>query len=319
MARISDQMTEPFPAPVAPAISRWVPCSRTSHGDPSSRRPTGQRLQVGVLGDGQGGDDRGEGVAADELQDQEAGPGRADPAQQGAEPVGQVLGPVGEVGGGLAGDQPDGHPVGVPGGADLAEHRDQHLAAEHRDQAGDGEHGQPVPLVVPAPPLAPDRGADEPGERRGPADPPAGEQDGHAGGQDDRAGPSGQPPGQDQDGRLQVQHRVPGQELDHGDDRPDQLDDRDHPAGRVVDGRPPDRRGERVGVVDLGQLLPGERGRLHGLTSCASRWRASIPDVVPGVGGDLVRLGGVQVAAMRDSRTPCARGRRSGRPVVTRG
>jgi hypothetical protein len=62
----------------------------------------GQGLEVGARGDGQGRDDRGEGVAADEFEDQEAGPGRADPAEQGAEPVGQVLGPGGEVGGGLA-------------------------------------------------------------------------------------------------------------------------------------------------------------------------------------------------------------------------
>jgi hypothetical protein len=73
-----------------------------------------------MRGDGQGGDDRGERVAADELQDQEAGLGRADPAQQGAEPVGQALRFGGEVGSGLAGDQPDGHPVGKPGRADLA-------------------------------------------------------------------------------------------------------------------------------------------------------------------------------------------------------
>jgi hypothetical protein len=39
-----------------------------------------QRPQVGDRGDGQGGDDGGQGVAADELQDQEAGPGGADPA-----------------------------------------------------------------------------------------------------------------------------------------------------------------------------------------------------------------------------------------------
>ena len=84
-----------------------------------------QRPQVRRARDGQGGDDGGEGVAADELQDQEAGPGGADPAQQRAEPVGQVLGPAGEVGGGLAGDQPDRHPVGVPGGGDLAEHGQQ--------------------------------------------------------------------------------------------------------------------------------------------------------------------------------------------------
>ena len=221
MARISDQITEPFPAPVAPAISRWVPCSRTSQGDPSSRRPDGQRLEVGVLRDGQGGDDGGQGVAADELQDQGAGPGSADPADHRAEPVRQVLGPVGEVGGGLAGDQPDRHPVGVPGRGDLAEHRDQHLAAVDTDQPGDGQHRQPVPLVVPAPPLAPGRGADEPGERGGPAAPPGNEQ------RRSRVAVRVTGPGHParlqanaSDGERQVQHRMPGQELDQGDQMP---------------------------------------------------------------------------------------------------
>ncbi len=40
-ARISDQITEPFPDPVAPAISTCVATSRSRHGDPSSHRPTG--------------------------------------------------------------------------------------------------------------------------------------------------------------------------------------------------------------------------------------------------------------------------------------
>ncbi len=107
MARISDQITDPFPAPVAPAISRWVPCSRTSHGEPSSRRPTGSAFRSACAADGDGGDDRGEGVAADELQHQEAGPGGADPAQHRAEPVRQVLRPGGEVGHRLAGHDAD--------------------------------------------------------------------------------------------------------------------------------------------------------------------------------------------------------------------
>ena len=32
-------MTDPFPAPVAPATRTWEPSSRSSHGDPSSHRP----------------------------------------------------------------------------------------------------------------------------------------------------------------------------------------------------------------------------------------------------------------------------------------
>ena len=40
-ARISDQITEPFPDPVAPAISTCVETSRSRQGEPSSHRPTG--------------------------------------------------------------------------------------------------------------------------------------------------------------------------------------------------------------------------------------------------------------------------------------
>ena len=40
-ARISDQITEPLPAPVAPAISTCVAASRSRHGEPSSHWPMG--------------------------------------------------------------------------------------------------------------------------------------------------------------------------------------------------------------------------------------------------------------------------------------
>ena len=40
-ARISDQITEPFPDPVAPAISTCVETSRSRHREPSSHRPMG--------------------------------------------------------------------------------------------------------------------------------------------------------------------------------------------------------------------------------------------------------------------------------------
>ena len=45
-ARISDQITEPFPDPVAPAISTCVAASRSRHGEPSSHRPDRQPGQV---------------------------------------------------------------------------------------------------------------------------------------------------------------------------------------------------------------------------------------------------------------------------------
>ena len=100
-----------------------MPCSLASQGRPSSRRPTGSALRSGPGGDGQGGDDGGQGVAADELQHHPPGLRRADPAQQRAEPVRQRFGMPGEVGRGLARDEPDGYPVGVPGGGDLARGR----------------------------------------------------------------------------------------------------------------------------------------------------------------------------------------------------
>ena len=155
-----------FPAPVAPASRRWVPCSRTSQGRPSSRRPTGRRAQVGPVGDGQGGDDGGQGVTADELQHHRAGPGGADPAQQGAEPVGQVVGPVGEVGRALPGHQPDVHPVDVPGGGDLDQHGQDDPAPVAGGQVGDAGHRGPLAAVAPGPPLAPRRRGHPPGEAR---------------------------------------------------------------------------------------------------------------------------------------------------------
>ena len=45
----------PSPAPAAPATSTWVPCSRTSHGSPASRLPTGRALRSGRSGTGMAG------------------------------------------------------------------------------------------------------------------------------------------------------------------------------------------------------------------------------------------------------------------------
>src|SRR5262249_9188064 len=133
-ARIRPQITDPFPAPVDPAMSRWVPCSRTSQRVPSSQRPTGRarragRGGVGAVGDGEGGDDGGEGVASDQFQGDPAGPGGANAALVDGEPGGDVVGAVGEVGGGLAGDEADGDEVGARGGGDLAKDGDQDTAA----------------------------------------------------------------------------------------------------------------------------------------------------------------------------------------------
>src|SRR5215471_9092757 len=50
-----------------------------------------QGPQVRRGGDREGGDDDGECVAADQLEHEPAGPGRADPAQERAEPVGEIV------------------------------------------------------------------------------------------------------------------------------------------------------------------------------------------------------------------------------------
>ena len=96
MARTRPHSSEAFPAPVAPAIRTWVPCNRTSQGSAVLAAADRQRLEVGVDRDREGGDEGGQGVAADELQHHPPGPGGADPAQQGAEPVRQGLRVLGE-------------------------------------------------------------------------------------------------------------------------------------------------------------------------------------------------------------------------------
>ena len=77
---------------------------------PSSQRPDRQRPQVRLVGDRERGHRLGQRIAADQFQDDRAGHSRADPAQVRPEPVRQALGPVGEVGRGLTGHQPDRSP-----------------------------------------------------------------------------------------------------------------------------------------------------------------------------------------------------------------
>ena len=241
MARTRPHSSEAFPAPVAPAISTCVPWSLTSQGRPSSRRPTGSAFRSGRSGIGTGGDEGGQGVAADELQHHRPGPGGADPAQQGAEPVRQVVGVLSEVGRGLPGDQPDVYPVGVPGGGDLAQHGQQGPALIPGRHPGDRHDRGPAAPVAPGPPRAPGRAADPPGERDRPEPPP--------GGQDmttaartratrpsqpmftQRHGPAGQEAGG---------QRVPGDQPDQPAQQPGELRYQDDAGGGAVDRRPPD-------------------------------------------------------------------------------
>ena len=93
-ARISDQITEPFPDPVAPAISTCVEASRSRHGEPSSHRPTGSpaRSTSPVIGRAGIGSARVSARTSSSITT--PGRGVADPAQPGAERVRQVLGPA---------------------------------------------------------------------------------------------------------------------------------------------------------------------------------------------------------------------------------
>ena len=247
MARIRAHSSDALPAPVAPAISRCVPCRRTSQARPSSRLPTGSAVRSGWAGMGRAGTIGGQGVAADELQHHPPGPGRADPAQHGAEPVRQVLRAPGQISRGLAGHQPDRHPVGVPGGGDLAEHRQDNPALMPGRHPGDGHHpGPPAPVAPPAPPLAPRRASDPPGERGRPEEPPGG-QDHHGPGEQERPGPASRRSARpDQHGHDGGGHRVPGDQPDQPDQQPDQLDQGDDPGRGPVD-RVPARRAGRTG------------------------------------------------------------------------
>jgi len=246
-------------------MSRCVPCSRASHRDPSSPCRPAARADPRAR-DGQGGNEDGEGVPADQLHHDAAGPGGADPAQQDPEPVRQILGPVREVRRALAGDEPDGHPVGVAGRGHPAENGQQDPALVERGKAADGHDGGPVPLVVPPPPF-PQRGpGDEPGKRPRVTPPPYQQDSEDRGGESADAGPSQEMPGEERGGRCEVQQGVADGEGDQSGEQPPGLHDGDHPAGCVEHRGPPDRRGERVGVADLGDLVAGERRHLHDAT-----------------------------------------------------
>ena len=189
-ARISDQITEPFPDPVAPAISTCVAASRSRHGEPSSHRPTGSPARSTSPGDRQGADRVGQGVGADQLQHHHPGCGGADPAQPGAERVRQVLRPGLEVRRGLPGHQPGPHQVHRPGPVHPVQHREHRLAPVVRGEPGQGHGGLPPAPVEPPPQPVPHRPRHEPGEPHRLQDPQPGQPDDGNRGQADDAGPS---------------------------------------------------------------------------------------------------------------------------------
>jgi hypothetical protein len=220
--------------------------------------PYWERFEVGAVGDGLGGDGNGQGVAADELQQHRAGFGGADPAQQGAEPVGQVVGPVGEVGRALPGDQPDVDPVDVPGRRHFAEDGQDDPGLVGGGQVGDGHHGGPLAPVGPGPPLAPGRASYPPGEPGRPVVPP--HQQDHSGPHEHggHADPRDGDPQEDQHGQGQGGGGVAEDQADDPDDEPGQPGDEDESGRGLVDRGTEDGPGERVGVVDLGDLFPGD-------------------------------------------------------------
>ena len=192
MARTRPHSSEAFPAPVAPAISTCVPCSRTSQGSPSSRLPTGSAFRSGCGGDRAG---RGRGRPG-RRGGRTPAPPRPDLAvrtrhSMAPNPCARLSAHSAKSAGGLAGDQPDLHPVGVPGGGDLAEHGQDDPALIPRGHPGDGHAPRPSGAGSRQPRHLPRAGrADPAGERDRPEPPPGGQHHDDRGGQGDEAEPA---------------------------------------------------------------------------------------------------------------------------------
>ena len=206
-ARISDQITEPLPDPVAPAISTCVASSRSRHGVPSSHRPIGSPARSTSPVTGSARDRVGEGVGADQLQHHHAGRGGADAAQAGTEGVGQVLGPVLEVGRGLPGHQADPHQVDRPGAAHPVQDREHRLAPVVRGEPGQRHRGLPPAPVEQPPQPVPHRHRHEPGEPLRPDQPQPGQPGDDDRGQAGEAGPAQAEPGHDDQRGRRVEQR----------------------------------------------------------------------------------------------------------------
>ena len=254
-ARISDQITEPFPDPVAPAISTCVAASRSRHGDPSSHRPTGSPARSTSPAIGSAG--IGSARVSARTSSSTSTPGRqvADPAQPRAERVRQVLALVGEVGGSLPGHQADPHQVHRPGPVHSIQDREHRLAPVVRGEPGQGHGGLPAAPVEPPPPPVPHRHRHEPREPLRLDHPQPGQGRHSRQRQASDAGPAQAQPDDHDQRRDGIQQRVGEGEPQHPPHEPEQLDDEDDRLRCAVHGGPPHRGRERIAVVDLGELL----------------------------------------------------------------
>jgi hypothetical protein len=103
MARMIDQSSEALPGPGGPGDEHVGAVDPDQPHLAVLAAADRQCPQIHVSCYGQGGDDGGQGVAADELQHQRTRRGGADPAQHGAEAVGEVVRPAAK----SAADWPD--------------------------------------------------------------------------------------------------------------------------------------------------------------------------------------------------------------------
>jgi hypothetical protein len=174
-----------------------------------------QAGQVHLASYGQGGDRFGEGVVADELQDQRTQRYIADPAQPRPERMRQVVGPVGEVGRSLTGHQPDPDQIHGPDAVFPGQDREHRLAAEVRCQPGKRHRGLPPAPVEPPPEPVPHRYRDEPGEPVGVHDPQTDQAYGDSHRQTRDTGPAQAEPGDDDQRGHRGQGRMRKRKPEH--------------------------------------------------------------------------------------------------------
>ena len=210
---------------------------------------------------------------------------------------------------------------------DLAQHRQGDPAPVHGGEPGDGHDGLPAAPVTPPPPPRLRRDRDEAGVPVRPGQPQRHQRRDGDVGQDHDARPACLRPRRDHDPGGHVEQRVADQEPDHPDQQADELDEPDDPFGGAVHRGPPDRGGERVGVVYLGVLLARDmvahtlvtsfpcqasEGRDQGRPEGAS-FRPSRPVLITPQLARSCRPAGARSAARSPPRT-----RRPGRPAAAR-